>query len=242
MIRVVMLLATAACSTVAGGTDPQPQPPEPARFDKPAMVRFHMQRHVDDLREVERLLLAGKLEEGKTRAFLLTNVAPDPGMDRWATEIEAMTTAATALVASPSLDEAVRREARVAEACASCHVRTQSLPVFREPAAVRADDGTREARMIRHQWAADRLWEGIVGGANPPWRAGLDVLAATPVPFSPGTDAPALAAQLQERARSALAKYIDGSETLDERARLYGEMLATCAACHRSLAPKPRKR
>ena len=39
--------------------------------------------------------------------------------------------------------------------------------------------------------------------------------------------------------RTARTKLRDGSETLDDRSRLYGEMLVTCAACHTSLAVSP---
>lgn len=237
-----MLLAVAACANASGGDDPRPQPPEPTRFDRPEMVRFHMRRHFDDLRQVERLLLAGKLDEARARAYLLTQPATDPGMAPWSAEIEDVRTAARSLAALPGIDEGLRREARVAEACAYCHVRTQNLPVFPELAAAPHDTGAREARMARHQWAADRLWEGIVGGGKTQWRAGLDVLATTPLPFPPTTDAPALAKRLQDLARTALEKHVDGSETLAERARLYGEMLVTCAACHRTLGARPSDR
>jgi len=63
-------------------------------------------------------------------------------------------------------------------------------------------------------------------------RVSFDVLASAPLPQSSLTDAPALAAQLQSLARGALARRADGSETLDGRARAYGAMLVTCAACH----------
>ncbi len=96
--------------------------------------------------------------------------------------------------------------------------------------------------MSRHQWAADRLWEGVVGGANKPWRAGLDVLVATPLPYSSLTDAPALAAQLQALAHTAIDEQIDLTDPVSERARMYGEMLVTCAGCHRSLDVARRTR
>ena len=119
---------------------------------------------------------------------------------------------------------------RVAAGCAWCHSRTQKLPVFPEPATAPSDDGTPRTRMARHQWAVDRLWEGMVGASDHHWRLGLNVLATTPLPFSPLTDAPALAAQLQSYAQHAIATQT--TESLEERAREYGEMLVTCAACH----------
>ena len=87
--------------------------------------------------------------------------------------------------------------------------------------------------MARHAWAVDRLWEGMIGPDDDRWAAGLDVLAATPLPFTPLTDAPALAAGLRELARAQLANR--SATGLDDRARAYGEILVMCAACHTSL-------
>ena len=102
-------------------------------------------------------------------------------------------------------------------------------PEFR-PSQPPPDQPTLEARMLRHRWATERLWEGIVGGSDDAYRAGLDVLAVTPLPFKQVSEQAGLARQLQraaEQARKTMAK-----DDVDERARRYGEMLVTCAACH----------
>jgi len=230
----IAAIALASCGRPAsGGDDPQRQPPEPARFDKPAMVQFHMRRQLDDLRKVERLLVAGKLEDAKAWAAALVQAAPDPGMARWQREVDDVTEAARGLVAAPSIDEACRREAQLAEACAWCHLHTQQPARFAVPAAPPADQPTQAARMARHQWAVDRLWEGLVGPSDHRWHSGLDVLATTPLPFPRLTDAPQLASQLQTFAQSAIAQL--ATDALDDRAHRYGEMLVMCAACHSTL-------
>jgi hypothetical protein len=90
--------------------------------------------------------------------------------------------------------------------------------------------------MLRHRWAADRLWEGIIGGNDEPWRAGLDVLAAPPLEwakFAPGrTEHANKLRRLAENARRNKAADLAG------RATAYGEMLATCAACHTAAPAK----
>jgi hypothetical protein len=48
------VVALAACGRSSAGEDPARQPPEPVRFDRPAMVQFHMRQHFADLRVVER--------------------------------------------------------------------------------------------------------------------------------------------------------------------------------------------
>jgi cytochrome c553 len=232
MLSRVLLAALlwSGCNAQASAGD---EPPAPVRIAKPEMVRFHMNRHFDDLQAIQRLLVSGKLAEAKSLAFMLTKPATDPGLAPWAAESASVTEAARALVAAPGVDEALRREARVAVACAYCHVHTQQAPVFAAPPTTPTDEANTASAMARHQWAVDRLWEGVVGGSDRPWRAGLEVLGATPLPYSPA--APALATRLQQLARSAMTAHREQTETLDERGRLYGEMLVTCAACHQQL-------
>lgn len=70
----------------------------------------------------------------------------------------------------------------------------------------------------------------MVGGADDVWVAGLDVLATTPLPWPKiGSERAALASRLRQLASR--AKRVSGTE-LEARARIYGEILVTCAACH----------
>lgn len=218
---------TAAGDSGGGSGDPASQPP--VRLQHAPTVRYHMQRHVDDLRTIERMLIEGYLDEAKALAFMLTKPEADPGMAPWAAESRRAIDAARGLAAARSIPEALRYEVRVAGACGSCHVRMQQRLVFAPLPRLAPEDGTVPARMTRHQWAVDRLWEGLVGPNDDRWRAGLEVLAAAPPAFLQRGEE-ALATRLQRRARKALA--VPGTGTLEDRASTYGEMLITCAACH----------
>ena len=198
-----------------------------ARFDRPAMVRFHMRRHFDDLRAIERHLIAGRLDDARALAYLLARPSADPGVAPWAPESRQVVDAALALAAAPSLDEACRREPRVSAACAGCHLRARATPVFDPPPPPPDDLPTPEARMARHLWATDWLWEAMVGGSEPAWRSGLAVLAATPLRFT-RTDTSRLAGRLADLAESQGSRAI----TLADRAAAYGELLVTCTRCH----------
>lgn len=213
--------------------EPPSPPPPPARFADPAAGRYHMRRHFDDLRIIEQLLIAGRLAEGTALAYLLVRRLDDPGLASWSDRDQRVADAAQALVEAPSLDEALRREVRVMAECAGCHATAQVAPKLRPAPAVPVDDGGRPARMARHVWAVDRLWEGLVAPSDERWTRGLDVLAQTPMPFAPRSDAPLLGARLQDVARRQLAGR--AVTDLDDRAAAYGELLVTCTACHASL-------
>ncbi len=209
-----------------------PEPPVQAKFENPGAVRFHMARHFDDLHTIEQDVVAGDLDDAKALGFGVAQPAIDPGMAPWERESKQVTDAAMALANAPSLDEACRRAARVAVACANCHLHAGKLPTLAPPPPLPRDQPGVDARMARHQWAVDRLWEGMVMPSDAQWRRGLEVLAETPLPFSAVTqhDAQALADRLQALAREQLAT--SGDALLDTRAAAYGEMLVTCTGCH----------
>jgi cytochrome c553 len=224
---LAFLAVLAACDRTASGND---DPPDTGR------VKHHMREHFSDLRTIERLLVAGHLEEAKALAFMLTR--PTPSLPTTA-ESRAVALAAGQLVQARTIEQAVHAEVRVAAACARCHQRMQRAPVFRTPSHAPPDLPTIEAQMARHQWATDRLWEGLIAASDEHWRAGLYVLATSPLPQTP-TPSPELARELQTLASQALAK---PSPTLDERADIYAKLLLRCAGCHaraRVTAPRPQ--
>lgn len=226
---ITSLVLVAACST----EEARDQPPAPISLRDPVLTRFHMQRRFDSLREVERELLDGKLDAAKERARALTIPSTDPGLAAFDLESKAVTRAAEELAAAPSIDEALRREARVGIACAECHFRAQKPPTFAIASLVPDDRNTEASRMARHAWATDRLWEGLVAGDDQHWWQGLVVLAQTHPPKR--TLAADLGELVRARAREAMDRRLRNTETLDERGRLYGEMLVACAGCHEKL-------
>jgi len=230
-MRLLLIACLAACQAASA----QDQPPG-KRFEHDVIVRFHMHENFDLVRAIQKLLVRGKLEEGQRLAASIARAPDEPGMQPWAAQAARVRERANAIATAPSIDEALRAEARLADACASCHADAGVVPEFGSPPQVPADSPTVEARMARHLWASDRLWEGIVGDADDSWRAGLDVLAATPLPW-PKVDADraSLGKQLQKLAED--ARRIRGTSDRAERTRAYGEILVTCAACH---AAKPK--
>jgi cytochrome c553 len=205
----------------------------PARLDNPLKVRFNMNRQVDDLREIQRLLVLGRLDQARSRAHFLTMTEDDPGLAAWSAESARVVDAGHQLAASTSLAEACHHEAQVATACASCHIRTtHHSELFPPPPPLPHDDGTQAARIAQHVWAADRLREGMIAGTTDEWRDGLAVLATSTLPTASTVDAPAIADRVRELAREGLASAQYATEPLESRAEAYGQMLVTCAACH----------
>jgi cytochrome c553 len=225
---MALLAATAACQYADAG-DPKPAPPTtPAlRFEHDMMARYHMHENFGLLRSIELLLVHGKLDDAKAFARMIAEAPDVPGLEPFAKRAAAVRERAASLADSPGIDEACRREARLAAACADCHAEAGVLPEFEQPPRIPPDVDTVKARMARHLWATDRLWEGVVGQSDESWRAGLDVLAAAPLPWSVvDADRKALARGLQQSADAAR------TAPAADRPRRYGEILVVCAACH----------
>ncbi len=225
LITTFALLAAVTSHVVADA--PRPEPRE--RFERDDLQRLHMHENFDLLRAIERLLIVGKLDEARRFAAAISEAPHTPAHGPWATHVVTVRDRAAAVSRATTVDQAVRLVAALSGACAACHVESGVAPEFRTFPAP-PDQDTIEARMLRHRWAADRLWEGIVGGVDEPWRAGLDVLAARPLDWGPaGSDRVVLARTLQ---RSALDAKKQRVPTLETRTKTYGEMLVSCAGCH----------
>lgn len=236
-MRWTLLLAALgiAVAARAGADRKKPvEPTPPERFERDVVLRAHMHENFDLVRAIERLLIRGKLEEAARLATAIAEVPGAPAHGSWAAQSVLVRDRAAEVARATTVERACMAEAKLAAACGGCHIEAAVAPEFRAFPPVPAETGTIAGRMQRHRWAADRLWEGVIGGADEPWQAGLEVLAAAPLDFGDRRkEQQALAGDLQRLAGTARKLKIT---SIDVRAKAYGEMLATCASCH-TLAP-----
>jgi cytochrome c553 len=227
------LLALALVACQPSMADPPPRPDRGRDRDRDTM-QMHMRANFDLVRAIERLLIRGKLDDAKRFAAAIA-VAPDePAHGPWAARVAAVRERAAELSQATTLADGVRRVARLGAACGACHAEVTSDLAFADPPPVPPDKPTIEARMQRHRWAADRLWEGVVGNADLPWKEGLAVLSSSPL--EEPADRVALAKQLKQIADRARRDKMD----VTKRAVTYGEILQVCASCHVPVKETPR--
>ena len=192
------------------------------------VLRRHMRHGFDLLRSIQLLAIAGQLDATRALSRGLANVPEAAGVEGWR-GADLVRDRARELAAATTIAEACRGTANVAEACAGCHADAGAIPAFAPPPPPPPDLTSVAARMARHRWATDRLWEGVVGNSDAAWRAGLDVLAAEPQPWPELAGDRAVHAQrLHDAAERAKGTTADRAD----RARAYGELLVICAGCH----------
>lgn len=200
---------------------PKATPTPPETLDDRMLAHFGYGTEAHDA------IILGDLAKAQAAGAALAKLEPLPDTpEAWKPDQAAVRSAARELSVAPTLPEAARRVAELGSACAGCHTREGHGP--KAPAA---DYNTASAiptdPMQRHEWATLWVWYGVVSADNAAYDAGLATLAEPPTwdPRTDNTTFAGLQTRIMELASSP-------EKTPAARAALYGELLATCSACH----------
>jgi mono/diheme cytochrome c family protein len=153
----------------------------------------------------------------------------------WMNGIAQMQAAARLTAGAQTLRAAASGIAAMGRTCGQCH-RERGGPVVQyymaEDGAPKSD--RLEGRMLRHAWAVERLWEGLTAPSDNAWMAGASALTLAPA-AAPETQPPLTPAVTKtlELVRT-LGKRAIRADSAEAREKVYGELLVTCAECHRS--------
>ncbi len=212
--------------------------PSSSPAQEPANQR--MWSHFLAAADVQAAVTRGDLEATKEPATWLAEY-DEPGLpDGSEAFVRELQRAAARAVEAKTIETAGAATGRIVAACGSCHREykpgMEPTENIEPPAGDESDVAT---HMVRHAWAADRLWEGLALPSNAAWEAGADVFAGAPLAtddlaFDNPEGVRALENRTHELGRRA------GLETEPSlRARTYGELLSTCAACHQMTGQQP---
>lgn len=139
-------------------------------------------------------------------------------------ELRAVTHQATQ---ARSLDQLAMSLATIGQTCGACHqhqgVASGETPLDPPPAM----------QMQLHQWATDRLWEGLVQASPTRWQQGCDALRDDPLTGEVNDRVPREhVAQLKQV--QALAHAAGQARDSNQQAKAYADLLTTCGNCHGS--------
>lgn len=256
VMRILLLLlgATAwvACSpssepepsppTAVEAKPPAPQPaaPEPAPAPaptaaiagKPGEISEHMWAHYVAALKARDAIIGGHRARAKEPlTWLAAHAYPTSLPEAWRSHAAAVQAAAQRALDAVDDDDAARAIGELGAACGACHAAMQNGPA-REPTGF-SELGAEDlrARMHRHGWAMERMWEGLIVPWDASYMVGAQVLAEGQLELEK-RDAKALAEGLS--AVRALGRQAATLEHGNERALAYGDLIATCADCHRA--------
>lgn len=190
----------------------------------------HMEAHFQQVGEVQAALVAGNLEATRSPSQWLAEHQEHPDLPQGVkSPMEDLRAFARSVLRAQSVADAARSTGEMGAACGRCHTAAGAGPIFRVESMAPAGD-TPSGHMMRHDWAMNRMWEGLVGPSDRLWETGATALTADPIILGGdergGKEALQLAREVHDL--GATARLQDP----DHRAGIYGRLLTTCARCH----------
>ncbi|MBT8335049.1 MAG: hypothetical protein KJO11_00500 [Gemmatimonadetes bacterium] len=189
---------------------------------------FQMWVHFEQAGQIQAAMIEGDLTSAREAARVLAEApaAADLGAEG-ADYAEQLASHAQTIRDAPTFGEAADATGLLAATCGNCHEAADYRPRFAssEPPEDRGFTG----HMLAHSWAADRMWEGLLSASTASWLAGVDVFE-TDDPLHGGGLSPA--SDVFARRVHELAEQARDVVDLDERGRLYGQLLRQCSGCH----------
>ena len=225
----IVIAALLGCSVEA---DPKPE-------DLAATVAGIRQRmHVRYAgAKLARIAIAhGDLELARAQARLVAAQGEPDLLPEWKPFIANVQVSATAIADAKDTVAASRAFAALGKQCAACHAAVPAKIVFADIAVPRPATSQASA-MAEHEWATSLMWEGLIGPAPDRWNSGAEMLQRARLTIVAEADVGTKHLGLNDdiaRVRTFATK-ARAAKTTDERAQIYGDLLATCAHCHQTI-------
>lgn len=199
-------------------------------------VQVRMHARYAASRTIQTAIAFGDLARARTEANMIASVYEPAIRDEWQPYLAQLRAAAQQVAVTPDLPAAARMSALLGRRCAQCHDATHAKIVFAAAPTVVASPHL-PAQMSTHQWAAMMMWEGLAGNQPDRFARGARTLVEAPMAIVAESDdlPPDLAAGDDVQRLHLFARRALEVKTLDDRASTYGEVLATCAGCHRTI-------
>jgi cytochrome c553 len=194
-----------------------------------------MYGHFGHASQVQSAVIAGDLEAVRSPAQWLAGHDEMAGLPQGAEPYLARLRRAAALAVDASdLSAAAAATADIGTACGACHGAFDVGPPF-DPGVPPPDEGPPVVgHMMRHVWAADRMWEGLIGPSDAAWTAGARGLSEAPFEPTEVTQNAELQPTARDLARRVHELGVKAERSSDPEARgeIYGRLLAVCSRCH----------
>jgi len=182
-------------------------------------------------RQIEYAVARSDLEGARTNAHVIAQL-DEPDLARvWQPHMIGVRDAARQIEIAGDITLAATRTGALGRRCAECHEATSAtVELANDP---RPADDPQGSRMLGHQWAALRMWEGLIAPSQQRWEEGALALTTVPLNLVAQAVTPSFQGDLDDVARiRMLARKAPAATTDAARAELFGTMLGSCAHCH----------
>jgi cytochrome c553 len=219
-------------------------PAQEVRGEYETDVATHMHEHLARITTIKSLIIMGNLDGVREPAIWLADHEAVAGLPTdFEPYVGRMREYAREVNNAPDLKSAAISVSNMARTCSNCHLVNEVEIEFGFD-QVPAEWSDTVSHMQRHQWAADRLWEGLIGPSDTAWNRGTNMLVD--VPLHPNDVTDGVSDEANSEALDQIARRIHvlagqgtNTRTPTARAELYGELLSLCAECHTRLGRGP---
>jgi cytochrome c556 len=216
-------LACVAVGLVAGSCQATGERDPPALAQKVVAARERMHARFAAAKAAEVAIALGDLERAHGEAHRIATQDEPDFLPEWRPYLDEIRATAARIETTPDTMTAAKTMAQLGRECARCHEATDAKIAF-------ARELVPPTEMASHQWAAARMWEGVIGPSEDRWLAGAHALSGAPLTLTAESGQLGIA---DDAARvKLLAQRALKPDDRDERANLFGDLLATCAHCH----------
>lgn len=209
--------------------------------DRGEEVRAHMQEHFTKAGEIHAAILRGDLAATREPASWIMQHEPIEGSPpSWDPYVETLRGAADQVRQAADVQTAAMAASVMVQTCGSCHAALSEGVIFTASPTPPSDPSTL-SHMARHNWAAERMWEGLAVPSQEAWAQGIQLLAEIPLqPEAMSADS-AVAGEVAALANQIHDLGEEGAQAVSWRTRtsVYGRLIATCASCHQLLSAGP---
>lgn len=212
------------------GCEAAAEPPPRTFAQKIAAVIEHMHIRFAASNGVQMGIALGDLDRAHAEARIVAGLDERDLRPEWMPYVDNIRAAAWQITMTKDTVTASRTLAYLGRKCAQCHRAVPGakveFPKLRPP----PDDPKLQRQMIHHQWAAARMWEGLIAPSDERWRDGAKGLASARLTIAAEGGELGIADDVA-RVRLLANRALEAKD-LDARAEIYGELLAACAHCH----------
>jgi len=222
--------------------NPLPALAQAVSGEQMTMVADNMHEQLTRIGVIKAAIVAGRLADVREPAIWLADHKTVVGLPAdFEPHIAQMRSFARHVIEAKDLQTAGIAVSQMAKTCGSCHLVNGVELEFGFDQTPRQDMEDVVTHMQRHQWAADRLWEGLIGPSDSAWNRGVDMLIEAPLDSEDVTLTEEHFEKIAGIGRRIHALGGIGTETTtpDSRSELYGEVLGLCASCHQLLGRGP---
>ena len=203
----------------------------------------HMHDHLTYITTIKAFITMGLLEGTRQPAnWLATHDRMTELPPSFEPFVDFMRSSAHQVENAGDLKTAAEAVSLLAQNCGNCH-RASHVDVEFGFDALPAQWSDSETHMQRHQWAMDRLWEGLIGPSDAAWTRGTAMLAEEALHAA---DVSENVSAEEARALENIAQQVHelgaagaGLTNLNDRSQVYGRILGLCADCHTRVGRGP---